>query len=359
MKKMNILMAVFFFVFTISLFGQDISSGRIYSAQGTDFVILRDGRRILYDADRLNDEPITLVQGDVFQTGPQSSADIQFGENGPLLKIVDNSSLGFVGHGSGRSMLVLNLFYGRIRVKNIQSRSIVEVSSQNGLVEVINGDTGIDYIVRNDITTLQSEAATESPVLYVTNFQGETNVFPANDASAISTLPQIMVQQGETVSVEFVSSLSYVERNALKSTTVDFWETYDFAPLPVPVTAPPVIAEVPRSVEPPPPATVTSDVAVPEETSVPEESTVSTNVEEIRYTVPDVSKEYEALLKKKNNAFLASLIFLASGLVLEGVGMYFQYTGNADAGYYCTLSGALVSGVGAGTLIHGLTLKLE
>jgi hypothetical protein len=346
MKKLNTLIIVFFFVFTITLFGQDISSGRIYSAQGNDFVVLRDGKRILYNADRLNDEPITLVAGDVFQTGPQSSADIQFGENGPLLKIVDNSSIGFVGNGSGRSMLALNLFYGRIRVRNVQSESIVQVSTNNGLVEVTKGDTGIDYIVRNDLATVQSDASVSSPVLYVTNFEGETNVFPANDGSAVSTLPQLLVRQSETVSVEFVSSLSYVERNALRSTTADFWRTYDFAPLPDSSTA---IATVP-AVETPP-------VVTPVES--PEESTITKNVEEIPYSLPPINEEYEALLKKKNNAFLASLIFFAGGLALGGVGMYYQYVGEVDPAYFCTLSGVLVSGVGVGTLIHGLTLKLE
>jgi hypothetical protein len=216
---------------------------------------------------------------------------------------------------------------------------------------------GIDFIVRNDLITLQSEASISSPVLYVTNFSGETNVFPANDGTAVSTLPQLLVRQGETVSVEFVSSLSYVERNALENTTSDFWNTYDFAPPPastVVVTAPVHHPEVETNTDSP------STVSVAE-TSTQADPEVTTTVEEIRYSPPIVigNPEYEALIKRKNNAFLASLIFIAGGLVLEGVGMYYQYDGNSDRGYFFTLSGALVTGVGVGTLVHGLTIKLE
>jgi hypothetical protein len=210
-------------------------------------------------------------------------------------------------------------------------------------VEVSKGDAGIDYIVRNDIATVQSDASVSSPVLYVTNFAGEANVFPANDGSAVSTLPQLLVRQGETVSVEFVSSLSYVERNAMQSATTDFWRTYEFAPAPISSTA---AAEVPPAVTPPP--------------VVAAEPTVSTNVQEIRYVLSDeLQAEYDLLLKRKNNAFLATLIFFAGGLTLGGIGMYYQYAGNAFAGYFCTISGVLVAGVGVGTLIHGLSIKLE
>jgi hypothetical protein len=352
MKKINILIVALFFVFTIALFGQDISSGRIYAAQGTDFVILRDGKRILYNADRLNDGPIDFLQGDVFQTGPQSSTDIQFGTNGPLLKMVENSSIGFVGSNSAVSVLALNLYYGRIRVRNLDSGPAIHVSSKNGLVEVTKGDTGIDYVVRNDLVTLQSEAFLSTPVLYVTNFEGDTNVFPANDGTAVSVLPQLLVREGETVSVEFVSSLSYVERNATGSVTTDFWRTYDFAPVPASSAAITKTPNAPVYVTPPPPVP-------PTETAPSKKPTVSSNVEEIPYTLPAVNPEYEAVIKRKNTAILTSLIFLAGGLVLEGIGLYYQYDENPDMGYFFNLSGVLVSGVGVASLIHGFTIKLE
>jgi hypothetical protein len=358
MKKKNTLIMALFFAFTLALFGQDFSSGRIYAAQGNDFVILRDGKRILYNADRLNEGPIDFLQGDIFQTGQQSSADIQFGENGPLLKIVENSNIGFVGPGSGQpAALALNLYYGRIRVKNIDGGPTVHVSSNNGLVEITKGDTGIDYIVRNDLITLQSDSSISSPTLYVTNFAGAANVFPANDGSAVSTLPELLVREGETVSVEFVSSLSYVERNALESSTADYWNTYDFAPVPVSSDA---ITEAPPARTETPSADVSSsNIAESTETAPTNEPAVSTNVEEIVYAPPSLLPEYEALLKKKNNAILAGLIFLAGGLTLGGIGMYHQYAENADTGYFFTLSGMLVAGVGVTSFIHGLTIKLE
>lgn len=351
MKKINILTIALLFVFTTIVFGQDISGGRIYAAQGNDFVILRDGKRILYNSDRLNEGPIDFLEGDIFQTGQESSADIQFGENGPLLKIVENSSMGFVGHGSGMPLLALNLFYGRIRVRNADGGPAVQVSSQNGLVEVVKGDIGIDYIVRNDLVTLQPRNYS-SPVLYVTNFAGETSIFPTNDGVAVSALPHVLVREGETVSVEFVSNLSYVERSSVESTTADFWQAYDFAPIPYSPTA---IAGVPDpGVEEAPPPD-----AVPPEEILPDEAAVSSTVEEIPFSLPVKNVEYETVFKRKNSAFLAGLIFLAGGLALEGAGLYEQWAGDADRGYYFSLSGMLVSGIGAGTLIHGMTIKLN
>ncbi len=356
-------MIALFFVLTCTLFGQDISSGRIYAAKGDDFVILRDSRRILYNADRVNEDPIAIMPGDIFQTGQQSSADIQFGNNGPFLKIVENSNIGFVGQGNGQTSLALNLYYGRIRIKNGDGGPTVHVSSQNGLVEVKRGDTGIDYIVRNDLITLQSDASVATPVLYVTNFGGETNVFPANSGNAVSVLPQLIVREGETVSVEFVSSLSYVERNAQESASADYWRTYNFAPVPV---SPSAIVEAPHSAVESPSQddsttadTVPSDIASVETASPPDDTAVSSNIEEIPFSIPDVRPEYEALARRRNSAFIASLIFFTGGLILEGVGMYYQYDGNADKGYFYTISGALVAGAGVVSLIHGLTIKLE
>jgi hypothetical protein len=356
MKKINILIVTLFLAFTTTLFGQDISTSKIYAAQGNDFVILRDGKRILYNADRLNDGPIAFLQGDIFQTGQQSSADVQFGENGPLLKIVENTSIGFVGHGSGRDMLALNLFYGRIRVRNNDEGTTVQVSSKNGLVEIIRGDAGIDYIVRNDQNSLQSGTSVSSPILYVTNFVGETNVFPANDGNAVSTLPQLLVRERETVSVEFVSSLSYVERNAVGSATADYWRTYDFAPLP---SAPTAIVEAPPAT--PAPTTTVVETAEP----VPQtEPVVSTNVEEIPYTLPPVNPDAETIIKRKNSAFLTGLIFLVGGFTLGGIGLYNQSlatpsNNKADLGYFFTVSGMMVAGVGVVTTIHGLTIRLD
>jgi hypothetical protein len=357
MKKKNTLMLALFIALTFALFGQDISTSRIYSAQGNDFVILRDGKRILYNADRLNDGSVAFMQGDIFQTGQQSSADIQFGQDGPLLKIVENSSIGFVGYASGVKALSLNLFYGRIRVKNDAGDPSIQVSSRNGLVDITQGDTGIDYIVRNDLLTLQSEASISSPVLYVTNFAGKTNVFPANDGSAISTLPELLVREGETVSVEFVSSLSYVERNALDSSMANYWQVYDFAPIPVANSA---ISEVPSAeVSDVLPGADSSDMAASTENVPPDNAVISTNVEEMPYTVPDMRPEYEALLKKKNNAMIAGLVFLAGGLALGGVGLYHQYAGNTDTGYYFSLSGLVISGLSAASFIHGITINLD
>ncbi len=357
-------MIALFFVLTCTLFGQDISSGRIYAAEGDDFVILRDSRRILYNADRVNEDPIAIMPGDIFQTGQQSSADIQFGNNGPFLKIVENSNIGFVGQGNGQTSLALNLYYGRIRIKNGDGGPTVHVSSQNGLVEVKHGDTGIDYIVRNDLITLHSDASVALPVLYVTNFEGETNVFPANSGNAVSVLPQLIVREGETVSVEFISSLSYVERNAQESASADYWRIYDFAPVPV---SPSAIVEAPHSAVESPSQddlttadTVPSNSASAEKASSPDDGTaVSSNIEEIPFSIPDVRPEYEALARRKNSAFIASLIFFTGGLILEGVGMYYHYGGDADKGYFYTISGALVAGAGVASLIHGFTIKLE
>jgi hypothetical protein len=360
MKKIYILMVTLSFVLTITLFGQDLSGGRIYAAQGNDFVILRDGTRILYYANRLNEEPVAFLQGDIFQTGQQSSADIQFGANGPLLKIVENSSIRFVGYGSGLSVLALDLFYGRIRARNVGSGYAVHVNSENGMVEITQGDTGVDYIVRNDLITLQSGNAVSSPVLYVSNFAGETSVYPSNDGNAVSTLPQLLVREGETVSVEFVSSLSYVERNTLESTTTDYWQTYDFAPIP---PSPSLITEAPTPAVVPPQTVPPANTAPQNDALASEdESIVSTNVEEIPYALPSLIPEYETIIQRKNNAFLAGLIFLAGGLALGGVGMYYQYLGNNSSrsvGYYLTLSGMVVAGIGTASFIYGLTIQLE
>ncbi len=343
MKKRNTLVIIFFLVFACTLFGQNVSGGTIYSARGDDFVILRDGKRILYDANRLNEGSVTFIPGDNFQTGPRSSADIQFGENGPLLKIVENSSIALVNNGSSQSsLLTLNLFYGRIRVKNLDGGPVIHIGSYNGLVEIKRGDAGIDYIIRSD-----------APVLFVTNFAGEVNVFPANDGAAVSTLPQLLVREEETVSVEFVSSLSYVERNSLESSTADFWRIYDFAPVPVSSAA---IVELPDSG-----AEISSgDSAATETVPLPSETAVSSNVEEIPYTLlPVENPAYEVLAKRKNNALIASLVFLAGGLVLEGVALYNQKVGNVDTSYFLSLSGILVSSAGVVSLIHGLTIHLD
>ncbi len=330
MKKRNILIIILFFAFALTLFGQDFSSGRIYSAQGNDFVILSKGKRILYSADRLNEGTITLERGDIFQTGPQSTAEIQFGNNGPFVKIVENSSIGFNDSKTSQSVLTLNLLYGRVRVKNPVQEPVVNINSNNGLVEIKKGDAGIDYIIRNDTMTRQSGGGASSPVLYVSNLSGETTVYPSNNGAAASNLPQLLVHEGETVSVEFVSSLSYVERKPLENSTISFWKIYDFSA--VPGSSAGVAAGAPSI-----------DVPLP------------SNIKEIPNTpLSAEGPSAKSISKTKNRVIVAGLLFCLGGLALEGASLYYQSVGDETMTYFYGMSGAFTSGIGVLTLFGAL-----
>jgi hypothetical protein len=310
-------------------FAQEI---QVFHAEGGDFAYTSGGRRVMYQSERLGREFLSLNREDIIQTGPDSFVEIRINPGGTRIKIAENTSLVCKGPGAESGSLVFSILYGRIRLSTVGYWPAGEggaVFIQSGTAEVVfrSGDTGVDFIVN----PAESYLSRGEPVLKVYLFSGTAELIPSMRPDGPAAVPRIRLHQPESLSIEVVNPLSYIERKPLEQAIVDYWNRYNFSDggpllsikmseLSVPASSAGASSAVPRL-----PETPAAESPAAESPAEPEvvERTV------IQYRSPDYSS-FNRALKVKNSFILTGGILMLGGIVLQSIGAYHPVDRTAD-----------------------------
>jgi hypothetical protein len=282
---------------------------QIIDASGSDFIILTQGRRVVYGAGRFRETAVFLNFGDMFQTGPGSFAELRF-PGGGLLKVAENSSLLL---GEGGVERAVRLFYGRLRFRTGPGLSFA-IRTDSRSVELDSGDAAADYLLR-------PESASARPFLTVSVFEGSARV-RAGEQSPFHELAAF-----EKLGLEETSSFAWAERGVVGDDTLAYWNAHNFLNAPLLVR----------------PGTA----AASDEPEQPEE---------IPFTLPDTSV-FRRTNRTKNIMTATGLVFSLAGLGLGGAGFWHLEQGNYDMTRIFLISGAAVSGFGILSLIGSLAVN--
>jgi len=232
----------------------------IYHAEGRDFVFSRQGRRTVFTAASVQTGAIMMNPSELVQTGPGASVEIQLVPSGTVIKLMENTSVVFNGVDINERFAEFGLLYGSIRVVSGEARytGINSVIVRGGGVsaQLSNGDMAVNY-VQQDMLGLVLR-----PQFLVHNFRGNVTVFPQGmegvNIAHFGTAQSLIVNEGETLSLEITDVHTLVERDALSDEVIDLWISHNFAgspPVPMPNTAigrthqvlpPPVVLVQPR-----------------------------------------------------------------------------------------------------------------
>jgi hypothetical protein len=201
----------FFTPFDVS--AQDYGTIQITGAQGSDFIVLTQGKRIVYGADRLQEGSVYLNAGDMFQTGPDSFVEFRLQDGVSLLKAAENTSLQFEAEGGSPS---LRLFYGRIRVKRPAGGAGLYVHADAQIVEMAAGDAALDYVLRPG-------SPSGRPAFQVSVFSGGIRVHtqgpvPLHELSAF-----------ENLRLEETPSFTWTEKGLVDDESLAYWNIHNFS----------------------------------------------------------------------------------------------------------------------------------
>lgn len=310
-KKSTAGLVVFFLALLFGQpgFAQENGPIQIIDAKGSDFIILTQGRRVVYGAGQFRETAVYLNAGDMLQTGPGSFAELRF-SGGALLKAAENSSL-LVGEGGVET--AIRLFYGRLRFRTAPGQGFA-VSAASQSVELDSGDAAADY-------TLHPGSASAKPFLMVSVFGGNARI-RAGEQSPFHELAAF-----ERLGLEETSSFAWAERGIVDDETLAYWNAHNF------LNGPPLVR----------PGTV---VAGPDS----EES------RQIPFTLPDTSV-FRRANRTKNVMIVTGIVFSLAGLGLNGAGFCHLEWENYDTARMFLISGAAVSGFGILSLFGALMVN--
>ncbi|MDR0388870.1 MAG: FecR family protein [Spirochaetaceae bacterium] len=278
---------------------------QIIDAGGSDFIVLSQGRRVVYSPESLREEAVYLGSGDMLQTGPGSFAELQL-SGGARLKLAENSSLRF---GEGGAETPLRFFYGRLRLRTGPGQRLAILTDSRS-VEFDSGDGAVDYILR---------PGSALPVFAVSMFEGTAHV-RAGRQSPLHELAAF-----EKVGLEETTSYAWVERGIVDDETLAYWNAHNFK------DAPPLVRP---------------GLAV----TVPEQP------KEIPFTLPDTSV-FRRPNRMKNVMITTGVVFSLAGLGLNGAGFWHLDREDYDMARIFMISGAAVSGFGILTLLGALAIN--
>ncbi|MDR1319274.1 MAG: FecR family protein [Treponema sp.] len=324
--KYRIIGFAFLFLLGGLCFAQEI---QVFHAEGGDFAYTSGGRRVMYQPERLGREILSLNREDIIQTGPGSFVEIRINPGGTRIKVAENTSLVCGGGGSESGSLVFSILYGRVRLSTAGYWPAGEggaVFIRSGTAEVVfrSGDAGIDFVVSPE----ETHFSRGEPVFRVYLFSGTTELIPSVRPEDPAAAPRFLLRQPESLAVETMNPLSYLERKPLEQTIVDYWNRHNFSDggpllsIGVPeLSAPPPPVSRYDSADreaspavPPPPAD-----AAPAEDG-PDEKTV------IRYRNPDYG--FFGASKVKNSFILTGGILTLGGIVMQTISSY--HSGGLD-----------------------------
>jgi hypothetical protein len=303
--------AVVFLFFAALCFGQDI---QIVHAEGGEFAFTSQGRRSVYQPGA-GLENTGLHREDIIQTGPGSFVELRVNPGGGKIKIAENTSLVYNGAGIENGSISFSILYGRMRLSTAGTWPMGEGSAvfiQSGNAEAVfrRGDAGVDFIVN----TAESYLTRGEPVLRVYAFSGNAELIPTARPTASGIAPRFQVHEQETVSIEILNPLSYIERRPLDESIIDYWNRHNFsggAPL-LSLKRPEVSAPPPPP--PPPPQEAPPPPAEPAEPQVIEKTV-------IEYRSPDYS-HFFTVNRVKNAFILTGSVFLLGGVAMQSVSSY-------------------------------------
>jgi hypothetical protein len=279
---------------------------QVIDASGSDFIILSQGRRIVYGAERFRETAVYLNSGDMFQTGPGSFAELRLSD-GALLKVAENSSLRF---GEGGAETPVRLFYGRLRFRTAVDRRLAIITDSQS-VELDAGDAAADYMLRPG-------SAAVKPFLTVSVFGGSARVRTGEQT------PLYELGAFERLGLEGTSSFAWTEKGIVDDETLAYWNAHNFAGAPLLVR--PGLAEA------------------------------AEQSREIPFTLPDTSV-FRSVNRTKNIMITTGLVFSLAGLGLGGAGFWYLEQENYDMARMFLISGAAVSGFGILSLLGSLVVN--
>lgn len=341
--------------------GSTASSADIVFASGREFSIIRSGEIHRYAADAPEVLGLSLLSGDMVQTGADTFVEIQLLPAGSVLKLAENTSflLKSVGGQGADPSASFGLVYGRVRAKVAKLTGSGSFSIRSGptVAGVRGTDFGLDATVPSFPREAGAEVATPaSPAVKVYCFSGEVAVYPsvpessaspdaasptgdADPGAPLSSLPYVVLQADEQAEVALASGIPLVERSSVDEETKSYWMANDFRATP----------EVP--------APAGADLSVPSGASVaaplpPAPAPAPEKVVELRYVQPDYAP-YDRALAFKNGAIVGAGLFSLLGIGFQVTGVVKIGAGDYDSGAKWVTAGSVGMGAGVVALILG------
>jgi hypothetical protein len=225
---------------------QENPEGRIFYVHGTEFTLIIGGQQEIYGPGVLNSTEMSLGNGDIIRTGPESFLEMQILPDGTGIKVAENTSIQLSWQED--RFPVITILYGRIRVvTGFQARNpALYIRGGNGTAGPRNGDFCFDYVISGEDSWGEAGEFLK-PKLQIYGFRGFSEVALIGNARmdmSVAVLPYdwpvILVNEKESVSIEVNSFLALIERKPLDMGIAGYWSQYNFRgtpPIPMPDTA--------------------------------------------------------------------------------------------------------------------------
>jgi hypothetical protein len=330
-RRIPILWLFFFLIFPS--YAQEGEDARVYAAGGSDFVLAAGGHRTVYRPDSLENGGFSLHDGDILQTDRGGFVEIRLTPRDIIVRIAESTSLSYHAGETGMS---LGLSYGRILITGSEGQLWGEpVFIRPGTAEVIfrEGIIGVDYTIQPEDADTRRE-----PALRVYALSGAADLVPRAENSPAgrdrgsaggAVFP---VNSREMVSLETMSSLSYIERKPLDPEIIHYWNRFLSA------------GGLPLSPDSP-----SANIPVAEGSPLPRRSE----------RVPVIPPDYEPFFRTntiKNTFLVAGISLTLIGAGLQGFARYGNWN-NPDGNSILTYAG--YGSLGLGVLSLGTALVIN
>jgi hypothetical protein len=317
---------------------QENPVGRIFYVHGSEFTLVIGGHQEIYGPGVLNASEMSLGNGDMIRTGPNSFLELQLLPDGTGIKVAENTSIQLTWQEG--LLPVITISYGRIRVvTGFQARDpAVYVRAGTGVAGVRNGDFCFDYVISAEDSP-NDEGEFLRPKLHIYNFRGFSEVSLTGTTGGSppaprSDWPVIPVNEWEGVSLEVNASLALIERKPLDMGVTGYWSQNNFRgtpPLPMPDTA------------------LVFDTTAPVTTTVPKTPPVS--APEVKY---DFTASQLRLTQVKNALIISGLTLTVAGIAAQAIGYAVLSPNNPAVARTQVNFGFIPIGIGISTIIASL-----
>ena len=298
---------IIFIGLAAATFAQEV---QITFAEGGEFALNSNGERLVYRTDRINTIGLSMHVEDILQTGYDSFVELRLEPGGTRIKIAENTSLVCNGPGTESGSVSFTLLYGRMRLSSAGSSpgdgNPVYIKTGYAQAVFLRGDAGVDFLVN----AAETHLTRGEPVLKVYCFNGSSKIIPSAQPapSPAGTAADFDVREYESLSIEVLNPLSYIERKPIEDDIIRYWNRHNFSSGIQLITSPPsVVSELP-----PPEA---NSVQSTQEVYPAQNQQAPRVIERIQFVHTDNT------VNKKINT--AKNVFMVCGIVctLGGIGM--------------------------------------